>query len=192
MIKSTKALQGMSIEATDGSIGSIHDVFFDDRDWHIHYFSVDTERWLPGRRVLIDARALHRPWRDCAGLPVDLTRKQVKIGPGINVSKPASPDAVELAQLMKSGHLHGSRELLKCGVQATDARAGKIGDILIDPEAGKIRYFVVELGRWIISRKQVLLLPECIERVDWASSSVITSRSQRGVKCCPDYHLSIP
>ncbi len=191
MIKSTKALQGMSVVANDGTIGCIHDVLFDDRNWEISYFAVDTERWLPGRRVLIAARALHRPWKDCAGLPVDLTRKQVKIGPGINVSKPSSPDAAELAGLMKSGHLHGSRELMKCGVQATDARAGKVEDILIDPEAGRIRFFVIELGRWI-SRKQVLLLPECIDRVDWATSSVITSRSQRSVKCCPDYQISIP
>ncbi len=181
----------MSIEANDGSIGSIHDVFFDDRDWQVRYFSVDTDNRLPGRRVLIAARALHRPWKDCGGLPVDLTRKQVKVGPGINTSKPTCPDAAELSELMKSGHLHGSREFLKCGVQATDARAGRIDDILIDPEAGRIRYFVVQLGWWI-TKKQVLLLPECIERVDWASSSLITSRSHRGVKCCPDYHLSIP
>lgn len=93
MFKSTKQLEGVEIHATDGEIGALHDIYFDDESWLIRYFVVDTAKWLPGRKVLISTDAVHRPWGGDAGLPVDLTREQVKASPDIDTERPVSREA---------------------------------------------------------------------------------------------------
>lgn len=93
MFKSSKELQGVPIQASDGEIGAIYDIYFDDRSWLIRYFVVDTAKWLPGRKVLISTDAVHRPWGGEAGLPVELTREQVKASPDIDTDRPVSREA---------------------------------------------------------------------------------------------------
>jgi sporulation protein YlmC with PRC-barrel domain len=93
MVKSAKELQGLSIEAKDGTIGGIYDIYFDDHTWRIQYVVVDTSKWLPGRKVLIATEALHRPWHDCRGLAVDLTREQVKGSPDIDTTRTVEREA---------------------------------------------------------------------------------------------------
>ena len=53
MLRSTADLAGLAIHATDGSFGSLADIYFDDIHWQVRYFVVDTGHWLPGRLVLI-------------------------------------------------------------------------------------------------------------------------------------------
>lgn len=78
------------IIASDGSIGAIYDLYFDDVHWRLRYFVVDTRRWLPGRKVLISPEAIvsGAPWDD--GVPVNLTRDQVKSAPGFETELPVS------------------------------------------------------------------------------------------------------
>jgi len=53
MLKGVNELRHYTLKATDGDIGSVHDVLFDDEFWIARYVVVDTARWLPGRRVLL-------------------------------------------------------------------------------------------------------------------------------------------
>ena len=55
MLRSFAHLRGFTIQASDGEIGSLRDVYFDDRSTLVRYFVVDTGTWLPGRRVLLAA-----------------------------------------------------------------------------------------------------------------------------------------
>lgn len=93
MVKSVKELYGATIQAEDGNIGSVVDVYFDDETGRLRYFVVDTAKWLPGRKVLIGSEAIRRPWHDGAGLPVNLTREQVKSSPDIDTEMPVSREA---------------------------------------------------------------------------------------------------
>ena len=93
MVKSVKELHGTAIEATDGNIGSVEDVYFDDQTGRIRYYVVDTGKWLPGRKVLIAPEAIRRPWHDGTGIPVNLTRAQVKSSPDVDTERPVSRDA---------------------------------------------------------------------------------------------------
>jgi sporulation protein YlmC with PRC-barrel domain len=82
-------LRGHAILATDGVIGDVDDLYFDDEDWAIRYLVVDTGKWLPGRRVLISPLAVGRP--DWMGeLPVNLTRARVESSPDVDTRKPVS------------------------------------------------------------------------------------------------------
>ena len=42
MIRSLDTLQGYGLRATDGSVGKIADLYFDDHAWIIRYVVVDT------------------------------------------------------------------------------------------------------------------------------------------------------
>ncbi|MCF3942003.1 PRC-barrel domain-containing protein [Oceanobacillus alkalisoli] len=49
----TSVLQTYNIDATDGEMGKIKDIYIDDNDWKIRYAIVDTRKWLPERKVLL-------------------------------------------------------------------------------------------------------------------------------------------
>jgi sporulation protein YlmC with PRC-barrel domain len=90
MLRNVKDLQGYAIRATDGVIGEVEDMYFDDEGWAIRYLVVDTGRWLLGRKVLISPLAIGHP--DWMGqlLPVSLTKAQVEKSPDIDTRKPVS------------------------------------------------------------------------------------------------------
>jgi uncharacterized protein YrrD len=90
MLHSAKALQGFAVLATDGDIGTITDVYFDDARWTIRYLVVETGGWLSGRRVLISPMSFRTPDWDKEEIHVDLSRRQVEESPGIDTEKPIS------------------------------------------------------------------------------------------------------
>ena len=76
MLRSASHLKGTTIAATDGDIGSIQDLYFDDLTWTIRYLVVDTGTWLPGRQVLISPRSVGTVAEEDR-IPVALTKRQV-------------------------------------------------------------------------------------------------------------------
>jgi hypothetical protein len=85
-----KRLNNFAIRATDGDLGTVVDVYFDDETWAIRYLIVDTGKWLSGRRVLISPiSAVHLDW-DAKRLDVALTTKQVEHSPEIETHQPVS------------------------------------------------------------------------------------------------------
>lgn len=90
MFHTLTALERMSIQATDGKLGSVNDTYFDDQAWTLRYLVADTARWLPGRKVLVSPLSIQSidwPGRTVA---VNLTREQIKGSPGIDSDKPVS------------------------------------------------------------------------------------------------------
>lgn len=72
---------GFSLQANDGDIGSVSDVFIDDYDWHIRYLLIDTGDWLSGREVLIAPEWIEMLDLDNSTLKVDMTQKQIEDSP---------------------------------------------------------------------------------------------------------------
>ena len=85
-----KGLFGRAIDAQDGHIGSLHDLYFDDQVWTVRYLVIDTAKWLPGRKVLILPEATLQPWHGEEALPVKLTKDQIKSSPDIDTAQPIS------------------------------------------------------------------------------------------------------
>jgi PRC-barrel domain len=90
MLRNVKDLRGYAIRASDGAIGEVDDLYFDDEGWAIRYLVVDTGSWLPGRQVLISPLAIGHPDWMARQLPVALTKAQVKHSPDIDTRKPVS------------------------------------------------------------------------------------------------------
>ena len=85
-----KHLKDFTIRATDGELGTVADLYFDDENWAIRYLVVDTGKWLSGRRVLISPMSVvHTDWK-AKRLDVALTTSQVEHSPDIDTHKPVS------------------------------------------------------------------------------------------------------
>ena len=90
MLRSLKHLDDFTIGATDGAIGKVKDLYFDDEAWVIRYIVVNTSSWLGGREVLISPYAIGTPDSAEKILPVSVTKEQVKNSPGTDTEKPIS------------------------------------------------------------------------------------------------------
>jgi uncharacterized protein YrrD len=90
MLVVESALKGYDVEASDGSIGTVHDCLFDARTWKLRWLVIDTRRWLTGRKVLIHPSAAGQPDIDHRRLPVHLTKAQIKASPEISFDLPVS------------------------------------------------------------------------------------------------------
>jgi sporulation protein YlmC with PRC-barrel domain len=90
MLYRMEKLIGMTIGASDGEIGKIKDVYFDDHRWAARYLVVDTGGWLEQRKVLISPFSVNRIDWDLRVVHVNLSRERVKRSPGIDTDKPVS------------------------------------------------------------------------------------------------------
>ncbi len=88
MLRTARQVKGYTLGARDGEIGRAKDFYFDDQNWAVRYLVADTNKWLPGRQVLLSPFAL-RGFRDTEKLlNVDLTRDQIKASPSIDEDMP--------------------------------------------------------------------------------------------------------
>ena len=90
MIRDLKELNGYRVQAVDGDIGKVNDLYFDDQFWTIRYMVVDTGGWLSERKVLISPTAMDKPNWEKKTLSVSVTKEQVESSPSIDTDKPIS------------------------------------------------------------------------------------------------------
>jgi hypothetical protein len=90
MLRNTKDLNNYAIRATDGDIGHVKDMYFDDDAWVLRYFVVETGNWLSSRKVLVSPMAVQEPDWQGQTLPVSITTAQIENSPNIDTDKPVS------------------------------------------------------------------------------------------------------
>jgi uncharacterized protein YrrD len=80
-LRSVFEVIGYHIHALDGDIGHVENFMFDNDDWRLHYFVVDTSNWWLGARVLIAVQAVKSlDWSD-RHVRLNVSREQVKTSP---------------------------------------------------------------------------------------------------------------
>jgi hypothetical protein len=80
-LRSAGEMTGYYIEATDGAIGHVEDLVVDDETWELRYLIVDTQNWLPGKKVLVSPEWIdHISWED-AKVYLDLSRQAIQSSP---------------------------------------------------------------------------------------------------------------
>lgn len=160
MLRGISDLKRFTIAATDGNLGHVGDVYFDDRSWDVRYLVVDADDRLPGCRVLVPPIAVQNS--DPTTLHVALRKQQL----GIEPAKPAR--AAESAD----AHLQTATAVLGYAVEAEDGEIGHIKDVLVDDRAWAIRYLVVDAeNRW--AGKRVLVSPAWLTHVAWDASKTL-------------------
>jgi hypothetical protein len=90
MLKNASAIDGYTIVASDGPLGTVSDFLFDDVSWLVRWLVVDTGKWLPGRKVLLPPSVLGHLDPNHQEFSVRLTMQQVKDSPDIDAERPVS------------------------------------------------------------------------------------------------------
>lgn len=87
--------------------------------------------------------------------------------------------------------LRSLNDLQNYTVGATDGNVGQVKDFYFDDDAWVVRYFVVDTGTWLSSRK-VLISPMSVTRPDWMERLLPVSLSKWQVKNSPDIDTDKP
>jgi sporulation protein YlmC with PRC-barrel domain len=90
MLQRASEMKGSSIGASDGPIGSIQDLLFDDKTWLVRWLVVDTGHILPGHKVLLPPSILGAVNHIDHQFSVRLTRAEVKASPGVETDQAVS------------------------------------------------------------------------------------------------------
>jgi hypothetical protein len=211
MLRNTNDLENYAIRATDGEIGHIRDLYFDDQNWVVRYLVAQADFWLSNRRVLISPLSVSGP--DWAGktLPVSIDKAQVSKSPSIDAAMPPSrqselqyyhyygypyywSETGQAGQGLQPDALaqHADPQLCSCAavtgyqLRATDGDCGKVTGFLLDESSWAIRYLVVDTGSWRMDH-QVLLAPSRITAVQRQDKTVSVDLSCDAVKDLPAY-----
>jgi len=80
-LRSTQAVSGHNIQASDGEIGHVEDFIIDDDTWAIRYLIINTRNWWPGKKVLISPQWIERVSWSESKVFVNLTRETIKQSP---------------------------------------------------------------------------------------------------------------
>jgi hypothetical protein len=97
MLWHTSTMMGCAMRGSDGEVGAVSDLLFDDTTWRLRWIVVNTRHWFPSHEVLLPAAAeAHQ-----SSPPVDLPdearcQKDLVAGsppPGVDPDIANDPDA---------------------------------------------------------------------------------------------------
>jgi sporulation protein YlmC with PRC-barrel domain len=206
MLHKATQLTGDAIVATDGPIGRVDDIYFDDEDWRVRYLVVNTGGWLGGRKVLISPDAIDRQHSSETEISVTLSRKQVEGSPGIEAHKPVSRQYEEIyaryygypfywADMAPITPMPGAldRESERAvedaerRAQQSHLRSGSevIGNNIeaVDGPLGHVD-LVVDTRNWVPGKK-VLVAPKLVDDIEWSSARIRVHAPRDAIKAMP-------
>ena len=220
MFRTINSLIGYSVLATDGEMGRVDDLLFDERSWSTAYLVVDIGG-LNGRSVLLPPTAIGRPDSERKRFPVAYSRQQVTDSPGIDLDRPVSrqqgrhvykyygssprwiPSSVQATGTMsqayptpESGfdeddpHLLSAREVMHYGVHAIDGMIGDLEDLVADDTTWGICYLTVDTGDRLAERR-VLVSPLLVKRISWMEEMVYVDLTLEMLRRNPKYNTSL-
>ena len=171
MLRGINDLKRFTIAATDGNLGRVSDVYFDDRSWAVRYLVVDAGSWLPGRRLLVTPTSVRSS--DPTTLRLGLSMRQVEIS-SVSSAPPCGvlPETQVLAGDGGDVHLQTATTVMGYAIRAEDGEIGHVKDVLVDAKAWAIRYLVVDTKQWWAG-KTVLVSPGWFTRVAWDESRTL-------------------
>lgn len=207
MFHNMARLRGTRIGATDGEIGELMGLFFDEKTWQIRCLVLDTGHWLGGRKVLIAVDYFQRPKGRGEKLHVNVTRDQIENSPALLKAESARGQIGKLSVFdyhilepsrefslvgpepgiigkLDTRLLHGTDEVAGYTIHTTDGDIGHLVDFIFDDESWIVRYLVVDTGSWWPGRK-VLLSPEWVESMNWYDNKVFVNVSRESIKTAP-------
>lgn len=211
MLRPVNDIAKLSVRATDGAIGRVTDVYFDDQQWIVRYLVVDTDMWLGWHVLIAPQTATALNW-DEGTMDVGLTRDQVERSPRADLQHPLSrlyesefythfgyPPYWDAAPMMEPGsellpepiaasaadsHIRSWREVKGYHIVAADGEIGHVDDLLVDEKAWLIRFIEVDTSNWI-GGTSVLVPRTSLGAVNWPSGTLAVALTREQVKHSP-------
>lgn len=113
-LRSCKAIESYHIQASDGEIGHVKGLLYDDATWAIRYMVVSTSNWWLGHDVLIAPSWIKSiDWEDKT-VSIDMTRENLQHAPWYDTALPLTR-AMEIAL-----HKHHGRAAYCPSTQRSD------------------------------------------------------------------------
>lgn len=233
MLTRISKLRHYPIYATDGHMGEVINVFFDDVTWTARYLIVETGTWLHRRRVLLSPIAVTSVDEQARAVTVGLTRQQIAESPRVETDMPLSrqmelkyrdyfhwplywadayleaysaaavalershmeaahstdrshPEPLLARSQHGDPHLRSAAKVVGYTIIGSDLPAGRLEDFVLDSNGWTIRSLVVHADA-APHGANVLLSPELVIDINWATSSIQVRASRRDVAALPPF-----
>ena len=200
MIISNDQLNEYTLHATDGTIGQVKDLFFDDESWAVRYLVVETGNWLTRHRVLIPTAALGGIESDKKAIQVSISREQVKGSPDIDCAMPVSrqhqtdlsgyygfPTYHEGAsQRENDPHLRSAIALNGYVTRSEKDEVGNVRQFMIDDNGWKAVAIILKTGSWWHGDLMSIDTND-VESIDWETRSIAIGASRDSLKDEPQH-----
>lgn len=205
MLIAAKHMYGTPLEATDGTVGTLYDVLFDDQSWTLRHLVATTDRWFFGEQVLLDLADLDRADWSEPRLWLRLTKDQVRECPTIKSDRDlANQPAIEAALMLVSEaystnivdaevdtgsepHLCSTKMLTGMHIQCADSHSlGHVEDFLVDDQTWCVRDLVIDTRNWLPG-KRVLIEPALVKSIDWEDREIFLFQPRDQIEHRPAY-----
>ncbi|MGP4039549.1 PRC-barrel domain-containing protein [Gracilibacillus sp. D59] len=90
MLFKASSIESCNVEASDGELGKVKDLYFDSEKWTVRYLVIDTLKWLPGMKVLLSPVAFDHVEPSNGQISVLASKQQIKDSPSIDEHQPVS------------------------------------------------------------------------------------------------------
>jgi hypothetical protein len=174
MLHRASRLRGALVRGTDGDIGTVTRLYFDDRRWTISHLGVDSDQAPSHGSVLLSPSSIQPHW-NVAELPATLSQNDIR-----------RPDAGAEADVPETldPNERSTEDVTGFHIEATDGEIGHVDDFLIDEDSWRIRYLVVDTSNWI-GGKWVAIAPGVLRNIDWEHGKLEVDITREGVKQSP-------
>lgn len=216
MLRKLGKLHEFNLNARDGDIGRLEEIYFDDKYWHVRYLVIDTGNWLHGRVTLILPDSIDTVNETENHMELALTREQVENSPPHNPKLPISrhheqmffeyydhepywtcnttmnndprtPANIDSRHKGDANpHLHGSHEVRGYTIHARDGAIGQVKDFIIGDPDWDLAYLEVDTRKWLPG-KHVLIAPTWISQVAWDKHEVKVDLTRDTIEAAPAY-----
>lgn len=179
MLWDISILKGYAVLGSDGRLGTVTDLLFDDSTWKMRWLVVNTRDWFPSHEVLLPVAAWGRLDFSQRQFTVRLTSRDIEDSPGIEEYLPVSrqgridtegglraPCAIGPKPGCGDPHLRSVDAVLGHRVYAGDAEIGHVDEILVDSADWSIRFIKVDTRGWRPESRMVVP-PRSIREIDW-------------------------
>lgn len=204
MLREASHLLGEAIDACDGRLGVVEDLYFDDQTWLVRYALVRTG--VPFRRehLLIEPGAIAKPEWPSRRLDVWLSRREARgqaaadeaeAPPLLHLPSPEHQQHRRVhAQMLEDArrlapdgsHLRSVRDGMTYRLSARDGSAGRVRDFVLDDSTWAVTHVAVDVQLFIGS-KPVLVPPQFIEAVDPMGCAVRATLSRHALGGAPRF-----
>jgi sporulation protein YlmC with PRC-barrel domain len=210
MLIVAKHIYDTGLEGSDGRVGTLYDLLFDDQSWKVQHLVVRTNRWVRGRQVLLTPTVIeYADWPE-RHVQVRLTREQARHSPDADADLP-----VERRQMLEAAaqgliaeaywwkvldvssefegdpHLHSTKLLSGLHIHCTDSQLGHVEDFVIDDENWRVADLVVATRNWWPG-KRVVVEPTLMKSINWDGREIQLTLPREQIEHRPAYEGKLP
>jgi len=169
MLWDTSMMMGCAMRGSDGEVGAVSDLLFDDTTWRLRWIVVNTRYWFPSHEVLLPAAAMEHSDPSQHWLAIALTMRQIEHGLAAGRCLPVSRQAI--GSPSDDPHLRSVEAVIGHHAHLRDGPVGHIEELLVDDADWIIRYARIDTCKWRPGDR-VLLATRFVREIDWDGRSV--------------------